>query len=344
MSDISVALQPLFDKDLSVFAYELLFQGADGRAGLGGTPRSARFGAAWRLRTSWAAVAPASSVSEQFVHDALSLQLPAERLILEVSEGPADALAALAQRGYAIALDEFEYRPELEPLVELANIVKLDVRKLGQQGLWQQMGAIQGRGKRLVATNVETHEELEFCKSLGLDYYQGHFLCQPKLVTKQTVPTNRLAKLSLLAGLNNPDADFDGLERIIGRDVGLSYRFLRYINSAFFSLPHKVGSIRQALVLLGISAVKKWATLLAMADIDDKPNELVVTALVRAKMCERAAASRPAREREEYFTAGSSRWWMRCWTRRWTSCVLCCRCPTRSRTRCTITSGRRAWC
>jgi c-di-GMP phosphodiesterase len=301
MSDISVARQPLFDKDLSVFAYELLFQGADGRADsadLVGT-----FGS-MGLQDLVGSRPACVKVSDQFVHDALSLQLPAERLILEVSEGPADALAALAQRGYTIALDEFEYRLELEPLVELANIVKLDVHRLGQQGLWHQMGAIQGRGKRLVATNVETHEELEFCKSLGLDYYQGHFLCQPKLVTKQTVPTNRLAKLSLLAELNNPDADFDGLERIIGRDVGLSYRFLRYINSAFFSLPHKVGSIRQALVLLGISAVKKWATLLAMADIDDKPNELVVTALVRAKMCELAAASRPAREREEYFTAG----------------------------------------
>ena len=123
-------------------------------------------------------------------------------------------------------------------------------------------------------------------------------------MTKGSVPTNRLAKLALLAELNNPEADFDGLDKLIGRDVGLSYRFLRYINSAFFSLPHKVGSIRQALVLLGISAVKKWATLLAMADIDDKPNELLVTALVRAKMCELAAASRPAREREEFFTTG----------------------------------------
>jgi c-di-GMP-related signal transduction protein len=301
MSDISVARQPIFDKDLGVFAYELLFKGADGTADsadLVGTFGSMGLQDLVGNR-------PASvKVSESFLHDALSLQLPADRLIIEVKDAPADQISALKQHGYVIALDDFEFRPELGPLVELAHIIRLDVHKLGQQGLWYQMGQIQGRGKRLVATCVETHEELEFCKSLGFDYYQGHFLCQPKTVTKQTVPTNRLAKLSLLAELNNPDADFDGLEKIIGRDVGLSYRFLRYINSAFFSLPHQVGSIRQALVLLGIAAVKKWATLLAMADIDDKPNELVVTALVRAKMCELAAASRPAREREEYFTTG----------------------------------------
>jgi len=291
MSDISVARQPIFDKDLGVFAYELLFNGADGAADsadLVGTFGSMGLQDLVGNR-------PASvKVSEAFLHDALSLQLPADRLILEVKDGPADLIAALRQRGYTMASTR----------VEVADIVHIDVSRLGQQGVFQQASQVQGHGKRLLASGVETHEELEFCKSLGFDYYQGHFLCQPKPVTKQTVPTNRLAKLSLLAELNNPDADFDGLEKIIGRDVGLSYRFLRYINSAFFSLPHKVGSIRQALVLLGIGAVKKWATLLAMADIDDKPNELVVTALVRAKMCELAAASRPAREREEYFTTG----------------------------------------
>ncbi|HEY1594084.1 MAG TPA: HDOD domain-containing protein [Thermoleophilaceae bacterium] len=301
MSDISVARQPIFDKDLNVFAYELLFQGTDGRAD--SADLVGAFGS-MGLQDLVGNRPACVRVSERFIYDAPSLQLPAERLIVEIVDGPAEAIAALKQRGYTIALQDFEYRTELDHLVDLAHIIKLDVHKLGQQGLWQQMGLIQNRGKRVVATKVESHEELEFCKNLGFDYYEGHFLCQPKLVTRQTVPTNRLAKLSLLAELNNPEADFDGLERIIARDVGLSYRFLRYINSAFFSLPHKVGSIRQALVLLGISAVKKWATLLAMADIDDKPNELVVTALVRAKMCELAVASRPAREREEYFTTG----------------------------------------
>ena len=291
MSDISVARQPIFDKDLGVFAYELLFKGTDGAAD--SADLVGVFGS-MGLQDLVGNRPALVKVSEAFLHDALSLQLPADRLILEVEDGPADLLVALKQRGYTVA----------GGLVDVADIVHLDVARLGQQGLWQQAGQIQGLGKRLLATGVETHDEFEFCKSLGFDYYQGGFLCQPKQVTKGSVPTNRLAKLALLAELNNPDADFDGLDKLIGRDVGLSYRFLRYINSAFFSLPHKVGSIRQALVLLGISAVKKWATLLAMADIDDKPNELLVTALVRAKMCELAAASRPAREREEFFTTG----------------------------------------
>lgn len=317
MSDVFVARQPIYDRDLNVFAYELLFRSGDGHEAA--AVRNGQAATATVVVNTFANMglqdlvgnrAAAINVSESFLVDAHSLQLPADRLILELLETievdreVVDGVQILKARGYSIALDDFEYRPELEPLVEIADIIKLDVHALGNQGLWQQIGHIQNRGKRLVAEKVETHEELEFCKSLGFDYYQGHFLCQPKLVTKRTIPASRLAKLTLLAELNNPEADFESLDTIISRDVGLSYRFLRYINSAFFSLPHTVGSIRQALVLLGISAVRKWATLLAMADIDDKRNELIVTALVRAKMCELAAATRPAREREEYFTTG----------------------------------------
>jgi EAL and modified HD-GYP domain-containing signal transduction protein len=317
MSDIFVARQPIYDRELEVFAYDLLF--SSGETSDAGREVDSEAANSTVIVNTFANMGlqdlvgnrpAAMSVSKSFLLDAFSLQLPAERLILEVHpEVDADdeviaSTRELKMRGYKIALDDFVNRPERAPLLELADIVKLDVQSLGQQGLWQQTGPLQGRGLKLVAKRVETHEELDFCRNLGFEYYQGQFLCQPKLVTKRTIPANRMAKLAMLAELNSPEADFDSLEKLIGRDVGLSYRFLRYINSAFFSLPHKVGSIRQALVLLGMAAVRKWATLLTMADMDDKPNELIVTALVRGKMCELAAASRPTRERDEYFTVG----------------------------------------
>ncbi len=317
MSDIFVARQPIYDRELEVFAYDLLF--SSGEPSDAGPMIASEAASSTLVVNTFANMglqdlvgnrSAAICVSQSFLLDAGSLQLPADRLILELHkdvEADDDVLAAASElklRGYTIALDDFVPRPGCERLLELADIVKLDVQVLGQQGLWQQTGQLQERRLKLVAKHVETHDELDFCRNLGFDYYQGEFLCKPKVVTKRTVPANRMAKLAMLAELNSPEADFDSLEKLIGRDVGLSYRFLRYINSAFFSLPHKVGSIRQALVLLGIAAVKKWATLLAMADMDDKPHELIVTALIRGKMCELAAASRPTREREEYFTVG----------------------------------------
>ena len=295
MADLFVARQPIYDRELEVFAYELSF-GEQAASSTEVVNAFANLGLQDLVGNRPAAIA----VSPSFLLDAGSLQLPADRLILEVRDAPPQSVRELRLRGYTIVLHGLVDEQSLG----LADMVKLDVRALGQQGLWRQSGLLQGRGLKLVAQHVETHEELDFCRSLGFDYYQGQFLCKPKVVTRRSVPTNRLAKLALLAELNSPDADFDSLERLIVRDVGLSYRFLRYINSAFFSLPHTVGSIRQALVLLGIAAVRKWVTLLAMADLDDKPHELIVTALVRGKMCELAAESRPAREREEYFTVG----------------------------------------
>ena len=108
----------------------------------------------------------------------------------------------------------------------------------------------------------------------------------------------------LLARLHDDDVDFNELQEIIGRDVALSYNLLRFINSAFFSLPRRVESIRDALVLLGAINVRKWATLMALADAQDKPRELVVTGLVRARMCELLAQAYQHRDAEGAFTTG----------------------------------------
>jgi c-di-GMP phosphodiesterase len=119
------------------------------------------------------------------------------------------------------------------------------------------------------------------------------------------VATNQLIKLRLVSQLQAADVGFDELEDIISCDVGLSYRLLRYINSAFFSLPREVASIRQALVLLGQRNIRKWATLLVLADVDnDKPQELMVTGLIRARMCELVGEARGGLDADTYFTTG----------------------------------------
>jgi EAL and modified HD-GYP domain-containing signal transduction protein len=97
----------------------------------------------------------------------------------------------------------------------------------------------------------------------------------------------------------------DKLGEIVSRDVGLSYNLLRFVNSAFFSVPRRIESIRDALVLLGLQNVKRWATLMTLANTNDKPHELIVTGLVRARMCELVAVARgEKRESEGYFTIG----------------------------------------
>jgi EAL and modified HD-GYP domain-containing signal transduction protein len=110
--------------------------------------------------------------------------------------------------------------------------------------------------------------------------------------------------MRLIGSLQDPDVEISQLQDIISTDVGLSYRLLRLVNSAFFALPREIESIRDAVVLLGINNIRRWATLMALTEVDDKPDELLVTGLVRARMCELAAASRGERDTDAYFTAG----------------------------------------
>lgn len=99
-------------------------------------------------------------------------------------------------------------------------------------------------------------------------------------------PTSRVAIMQLLAKVQDPDLDIRELQNCITRDVSLSYRILRYINSAHFSIGEKIESMQQAISLLGLNTIKTWVTILAMSSIDDKPYELILTALIRARMCE----------------------------------------------------------
>jgi c-di-GMP-related signal transduction protein len=123
-------------------------------------------------------------------------------------------------------------------------------------------------------------------------------------VTERGIQVNDMARLQLVAQLQGPDVDFGSLQEIISHDVGLSYNLLRFVNSAFFSLPRRVESLRDALVLLGLNNVRRWTTLMALASSQDKPHELLVTGLIRARMCELVAEAGGEKDKEGYFTTG----------------------------------------
>ena len=156
----------------------------------------------------------------------------------------------------------------------------------------------------LLAEKVETQDDFKFCKSLGFDYFQGYFLSKPEVIKGRRAPANRLLILQLLGKLQNPEVDFNELEEIVSRDVALSYKLLRVINAAFYALPKKVDSLREALHLLGTSFIASWLRVIILAGIDDKPHELVLTAMVRAKMCQLLAKARGIQATETFFTVG----------------------------------------
>jgi EAL and modified HD-GYP domain-containing signal transduction protein len=297
-SEVLVSRQPVYDPTLKVVAYELLVQGGDEES-------SAEIGL--NLVAGHPAYVP---VSRGFLLEGLARALPPDRVVLAVpadvhlDRAARDALAELVAAGYRLALMDYSRDGSLEPLLTLAHVVGLNVAGLDRGVLRGDLEHLRAHGVRTLARGVEQHEELELCIGLGFDLLQGYFICRPRVVSEPGLKVMSVNRVRLLARLQDEDVDFDELQEIIGRDVALSYNLLRFINSAFFSLPRRVESIRDALVLLGAINVRKWATLMALAEAHDKPRELVVTGLVRARMCELLASVYGHRDVEGAFTAG----------------------------------------
>jgi len=215
-------------------------------------------------------------------------------------------LQQLARSGYTIALDEYSGQTggSVEELMSLCSIVKIDISAIDASELPAVLRAPKMQGALLVATEVGDHAAFDRCRALGFTYFQGDYFAQPRLFKTRGVATAGLGSLRRLSELTAGDVSFEDLERIIASDVGLSLKLLRYVNSAFFALPRTVNSVREALSMLGVRTVRRWATVMAISSIPDVPDELVALALRRAHMCEILAGSALPEERETLFTIG----------------------------------------
>jgi EAL and modified HD-GYP domain-containing signal transduction protein len=232
-----------------------------------------------------------------------------DRAVLQVASYPArdDMLGAIQQlgrMGYTLALEDFDGRTDVDLLLELCSIVKVRVSGRDDAQLTTILAGPKRHRALLVATGVSSAYDFDRCRALGFTYFQGDFFAKPRMVRHRGVGTGGAASLRALGELSAADASFEDLERIISSDVGLSLKLLRYVNSAFFSMPRTITSVREALQLLGTRTVRRWATVMAMSAIPNAPHELVAIALHRARMCEMLAGSALPEERETLFTIG----------------------------------------
>ena len=315
-TQILIGRQPIFDAQLQVIGYELLYRSSRMNAATfsDGDAVTARVMLNAFLEIGLDELVGSHrafiNLTTKFLRDQLCEDLPKDRVVLEILENipmedsVLEAMTRLAGQGFTLALDDFEYNETLRPMVEQSHMVKLDVPALGSERLADHVAQLRQFNVKLLAEKVETQEQFELCRGLGFDYYQGYFFCKPVIVEGARVPPNQMAILTLIGKLQNPDTKMEEIEEIIRQDISLSYKVLRYVNSAFFALSKKVDSIRQAACLVGLSRLKTWATLLVMGGLENKPLELMMTALVRAKMCEEIASTLKKPDTDEYFTVG----------------------------------------
>jgi c-di-GMP-related signal transduction protein len=293
-----VARQPILSAEQKVYGYELLF-----RDGVEQYFRATDSDAASRstLDTSIlmgidilcdGRLAFINCTREVLLKDYITL-LPPSQAVVEVLESvPVDDLViAACQRaraaGYLVALDDFEVDDPREALVPAADIIKVDIRKTSiEQGadLIKRWGTPK---RRILAEKVETREEFDAAKKAGFTYFQGYFFRKPELLQAREIPANRLSYLRLLQAITRAEPDPREIEDALKGDTALVYRLLRYLNSPVFGFTREIKSVRHALAMLGEREVCRWIRLaVTLVAAQNKPSDLVLSALVRGRFCE----------------------------------------------------------
>lgn len=237
--------------------------------------------------------------------------LPKQRIVIEVLETIAidkpliDSLITLKNQGYKIALDDFIYREDLIPLVEVADIIKIDVLNQSMQQVEAQLASLRRRfSGRFLAEKIENKTQLHNCIELGFDYFQGFFLNKPDPLKGQVITENKVHLLSLISELNDEQVAFERIEKIILQIPKLSYRILRLTNSSSLYLGRKIDSLIDAITQLGLVQIRNWLSLLLLSSFDDVAPDLLERTLIRAKMCEHLAQASGYPNPHQAYTVG----------------------------------------
>lgn len=298
--EVFVARQPIFDARKNVIAYELLF-----RSGIENfyDPQTDGDQATYKVVLNSFFVIGMHTLTKgkrAFINFSRNLivrgapsMMPRELIgveILETVEADDEIIAAcrdLKAAGYVVALDDFVLHEKYLPLLELADIIKVDFLATPPENRKAIVAACNSHNIKFLAEKVETSEAFAEALNLGYVYFQGYFFSRPVIVSGRDIPGNKLACLRMINEVNRPDASIDDVDQIIRRDVSLSYKLLQFVNSAFFGLTVQIKSIRHALMMLGLKEIKQWASLMALYNLGcDKPQELLTLSLIRARVCE----------------------------------------------------------
>jgi c-di-GMP-related signal transduction protein len=232
--------------------------------------------------------------------DALTGQLvqvlPSSMTVLEILENlepTADLIAAcraLKTSGFRLALDDFTWAPELEPLLALADYVKVDFTLSPPEERKMLIGRMRNHAVVLVAEKIETQAEYKQACAEGFTLFQGFYFCRPEMIENRKAPVNWLSYVEILQLLHSDSLDLKQLTRLVKRDTALTYRLLRLANSPLNGIRNEVHSIRDALLVVGEDAFRRMATLAITCELNARqPAEVLRMSFVRGRFCELAS-------------------------------------------------------
>lgn len=293
-----VARQPIFDRSEQVMGYELLFRSGWENCFSGSDRESAsRETLDSSLLMGLQGLCEGHKVFLNCSRDTLLKDyvglLPKQWAVAEILETVApdaeveQACHRLRERGFTIALDDYVLGDARQPLLPLADIIKIDVKEVSAQNYKKMMKDFESHGIRALAEKVETREDFRAVMDAGFEYFQGYFFQKPEVLSTRDIPALKYRYLRILHEIHKPTIDFQAVEQLIKGELSLCFRLLRYLNSAAFFFRGGITSIRHALAMLGEEQLRKWISLVVVVGAaQESCGELVRSALVRARFCE----------------------------------------------------------
>lgn len=317
--DIFVARQPVFTTEKKIFGYELLFRlglenafpDIDGDAATSGVLSNTFF--SFDLKVILGDKPGLVNFTQQLILQKTPLLFPKQHIIVEVlediepSDEIIDALTEIKENNFNIALDDFIYHEKFEPMMQLCRIIKFDLIATPLETLTDIVKDIQANYNiTLLAEKVETHDEFELAKEMGFTLFQGYFFSKPEILSKKEISSSQISTLQLVSEAGKSNIDLSKIESLIKKDVSISFKLLKFINSAYFNRPTPINTIKDAITFLGVDELRKFINVAAVTDFSqNKPNELVRSSVIRARLCEQCGGVlKTAFTTDELFTLG----------------------------------------
>lgn len=315
--EIYVARQPIFDRKMNVFGYELLYrksmnnfyEGTDDSQATAELLNHAFF--SFRFRELTDDTKAFINFSEELLMQEIPLLISPDDIVVEILERVENTeelilvCKKLKQRGYLLALDDFVFHESFESLINEIGLIKIEFPVMDKK---QQRDLIRKYGQKVkfLAEKVETREEYQEALEMGYDFFQGYFFSKPIMMKEKDIASINGNLIRIIHELQKEEANYQRITEIIEIDVGLSYKLLRIANSVFFGSLNPIHSIKTALVRLGITELRKWIYLMMLKDIQRVDNkELIKTSLIRAKMLELLSQRNGLKYQHlEYFMTG----------------------------------------
>jgi EAL and modified HD-GYP domain-containing signal transduction protein len=295
-----VARQAIYNVEKRVFAYELLFRNGDSNCFPDMSPDEATSSmiANSHLTVGIEDITFKKPAFINFHKDTLLYRFPSTLDPLsvvieivetvEVNDELVQACKHIRDLGYQLALDDYDFAPRWDVFLPFIDFIKVEVEEIEKQGVAAiaKIQILNAKGIKIIAEKVDTHEQFERFKAMGVKLFQGYFLARPEMIRHRDLNASLNSVTKLVSLSNSPNFDTKEVIKVIEKDVGLAYKLMRFINNPMINKRQQIESLQHAINYMGHVEIKKFIALLALANMrGEKPTELLIQSLVRARFC-----------------------------------------------------------